>query len=287
MTFSSAVSAGSSWNDWNTKPTLRPRSSARWSSSSENRSVPSIATPPVVGVSRPARIASRVDLPDPEAPTIAAASPGVISRSMSRRMTRSLSPLFTVLPMPRAARTLAFFTLSLLLFITLLAPVGVVAAEKSIVVLGDSVSAAYGLTQARGWVALLGERLKRERLDYIVVNASISGETTAGGLARINKVLERQKPAVVIIELGGNDGLRGLPIAEMRENLAAIIERSQMAGARVLLVGVRIPPNYGLEYSEAFAATYPDLAKRYQTAVVPYLMEGFGEKPEMFQPDRI
>jgi len=169
----------------------------------------------------------------------------------------------------------------------LLVPVGAVAAEKSIVVFGDSASAAYGLAQARGWVALLGERLKREQLDYSVVNASISGETTAGGLARIDKVLERQKPAIVILELGGNDGLRGLPIAEMTKNLAAIIERSQKAGARVLLLGVRIPPNYGLEYSEAFAATYPDLAKRYKTAVVPYLMEGFGHKPEMFQPDRI
>jgi len=169
----------------------------------------------------------------------------------------------------------------------LLAPLGVVAAERSILVLGDSVSAAYGLAQARGWVALLGERLKRERPDYIVVNASISGETTAGGLARINKALEQHKPGIVVVELGGNDGLRGLPIAEMTKNLAAIIERSQKAGARVLLVGVRIPPNYGLEYSEAFAATYPDLAKRHKTAVVPYLMEGFGHKPEMFQDDRI
>src|SRR5260221_8206916 len=201
ITFSSAVSAGSSWNDWNTKPTVRPRSSARWSSSRENRSMPSIATVPRVGVSRPARMASSVDLPEPEAPTIAAASPGVISRSMSRKMTRSLSPLFTVLPMPRAARTLAFFTLSLLFFMALLAPVGVVAAEKSILVLGDSVSAAYGLAQARGWVALLGERLKRERLDYIVVHASISGETSAGGLARIGKVLRQGKPRLLHLQL--------------------------------------------------------------------------------------
>jgi acyl-CoA thioesterase-1 len=199
--------------------------------------------------------------------------------------------------MPRAAKTLAFFTktlvffpLSLLLFsfsMLLLAPVGVVAAEKSIVVFGDSVSAAYGLAQARGWVALLGQRLKRERLDYIVVNASISGETSAGGLARIDKVLAQHKPAIVVLELGGNDSLRGLSIAQMTKNLAAIIERSQKAGARVLLVGVRIPPNYGLEYSEAFAAAYPDLAKRYKTAVVPFVMEDFWDKPELFQADRI
>jgi acyl-CoA thioesterase I len=188
--------------------------------------------------------------------------------------------------MPRAARTLLLPTLSLI-FILLLAPAGVVAAEKSIVVFGDSISAAYGLAQARGWVALLSERIKRERSDYIVVNASISGETTAGGLARIDKVLQQNRPGIVVLELGGNDGLRGLPLAEMRKNLAAIIERSQKAGARVLLLGVRIPPNYGIEYSEAFAATFPELAKRYKTAVVPFLMEGFWDKSELFQPDRI
>jgi acyl-CoA thioesterase-1 len=169
----------------------------------------------------------------------------------------------------------------------LLAPLGAVAAEKSIVVLGDSVSAAYGLAKARGWVALLGERLKREQLDYIVVNASISGETTAGGLARINKVLEQHKPAIVVVELGPNDGLRGLPIAEMKKNLGAIIERSQKAGARVVVVGMRIPPNYGLEYSEDFAAAYAELAKRYKAALVPFLMEDFVLKPELFQDDRV
>ncbi len=184
--------------------------------------------------------------------------------------------------MPRAAKTLA-----LLFFMALLAPVGVVAAEKSILVLGDSVSAAYGLAQARGWVALLGERLKRERLDYIVVNASISGETSAGGLARIDRVLEREKPRIVILELGGNDGLRGLPVAEMKKNLAAMIERSQKAGARVVLVGMRMPPNYGPDYTRAFEGAFRELAKRYKTALVPFLMEGFAEKPELFQADRI
>jgi acyl-CoA thioesterase I len=180
-----------------------------------------------------------------------------------------------------------FSTLTLLSFMLLLAPVGVAAAGKSIVVLGDSASAAYGLAQARGWVALLGERLKRERLDYSVVNASISGETSAGGLARVDKVIAQHKPAIVVLELGANDGLRGLPIAEMQKNLAAIIERSQKAGARVVVVGMRIPPNYGPEYSEAFAATYDELAKRYKTALVPFLMEGFADKPELFQADRI
>ena len=152
---------------------------------------------------------------------------------------------------------------------------------------GDSVSAAYGLARSQGWVALLGERLKRERLDYIVVNASVSGETTSGGLARIDAALAKHKPRVVILELGGNDGLRGLPVPQMRKNLAAMIEHSQKAGARVLLVGLRLPPNYGPDYTRAFESAYADLAKIYRTALVPSLMEGFGEKRELFQGDQI
>src|SRR5262245_9670579 len=227
MTFSSALSAGSSWNDWNTKPRVRPRSSARRSSSSANTSVPSSSTVPALGVSRPARMARSVDLPEPEAPTTATASPRVTARSISRRMTRSDSPLFTVLPMPRAVKTL--------LFCMLLASGSPAAAQRSILVLGDSISSAYGLSPARGWVALLGERLRPERLDYIVANASISGDTTAGGAARLQRSLEQHKPAIVVIELGGNDGLRGLPVPEMKRNLGAMIRQSQKAGARVLL----------------------------------------------------
>jgi len=139
----------------------------------------------------------------------------------------------------------------------------------------------------RGWVALLEERLKRERPDYSVVNASISGETTAGGLARIGAVLERSKPAIVILELGGNDGLRGLPVAAMSKNLSAIIQRSQKAGAQVLLVGTRMPPNYGEAYASAFGRAFADLAGKHCVALLPDLLEGFGEKLEFFQPDRI
>jgi len=168
-----------------------------------------------------------------------------------------------------------------------LAPWGAVAAERSILVVGDSLSAAYGLPQERGWVALLGERIKRERLDYSVVNASISGDTTGGGLARIDRLLAQHKPAVVVLELGGNDGLRGLPIAEMRKNLAAMVERSRKAGARVLLVGVYIPPNYGPDYTKEFFDSFGELAKRHHTALVPYIMQDFALKPEFFQPDRI
>jgi acyl-CoA thioesterase-1 len=161
------------------------------------------------------------------------------------------------------------------------------AVDKVVLVYGDSLSAAYGIAQARGWVTLLGDRLKRESPGYGVVNASISGETTAGGLARFDATLAERKPAIVVIELGANDGLRGLPVAQMKQNLAGIIVRAQKARARVLLVGMRLPPNYGPDYTQAFEAAYPELAKRYKTALVPFLMEGFAEKQELFQPDRI
>ncbi len=161
------------------------------------------------------------------------------------------------------------------------------AAAKSILVLGDSLSAAYGIAAARGWVALLGERLARERADYRVVNASISGETSAGGRARIAGELARHKPAVLIVELGGNDGLRGLPPAQMKDNLAAILAAAQKAGARVLLVGMKMPPNYGPAYSERFERVFAELHERYRTAWVPFLLEGFAERRELFQPDGI
>jgi acyl-CoA thioesterase-1 len=155
------------------------------------------------------------------------------------------------------------------------------------VVFGDSLSAAYGIAQSRGWVALLGERVKRERPDYIVVNASLSGETTAGGAARLPRVLSLHKPEILVVELGGNDGLRGLPLAEMKKNLDAMIALAQKSGAKVLLVGMRLPPNYGPAYTRQFEAAYPELAKRHGAAVVPFLLEGIAEKPELFQPDRI
>ena len=182
--------------------------------------------------------------------------------------------------MPRA--------LSTLLFVVLFAVGGAAAcAEKSILVVGDSLSAAYGIAQARGWVALLEERLKGEQHDYIVVNASISGDTSGGSAARVARLLAQHRPAIVIVELGGNDGLRGLPIAQMKQNLGAIIERAQKAGARVVLVGMKLPPNYGPDYTQEFSAAYRELAKRHGTALVPFILEDFAEKPELFQPDRI
>ena len=153
--------------------------------------------------------------------------------------------------------------------------------------LGDSLSAAYGIARARGWVALLEERLKRERLDYSVVNASISGETSGGGRARLERLLERYRPAIVILQLGANDGLRGLSVAQLRTNLESMIVQSQKAGARVLLVGVKLPPNYGGEYTERFDAAYRDLAKKHRTGLVPFFMEDFAGKREFFLDDRL
>ncbi len=164
---------------------------------------------------------------------------------------------------------------------------GAALAAPKILVFGDSLAAAYGIAERRGWVALLAERLGRERLDYIVVNASISGETTAGGRARLAAALEAHRPAVLVLELGSNDGLRGLPVAAMRENLAAMIGQARKAGARVLLVGMRLPPNYGPDYTRAFEAAFAELAQRHGAALVPFLLEGLGERLELFQGDRI
>jgi len=181
--------------------------------------------------------------------------------------------------MPRAVTTL------LLVVVVLAAPAD--AAGKSILVVGDSLSAAYGIPRNRGWVALLEERLKREHPDYIVVNASISGDTSDGGRARLKPLLERHRPAVMILGLGGNDGLRGMPLAQIRANLAAMIRDAQAQRARVLLLGMKMPPNYGEDYTQGFEAVFRDLAKTHRTALVPFLLEDFARKPEYFQPDRI
>lgn len=154
-----------------------------------------------------------------------------------------------------------------------------------ILVYGDSLSAAYGIPAERGWAALLARRLSGSRLDYAVANASISGETTAGGRARLARVLAQQRPAVVILELGANDGLRGLPIAEMKANLGAMAAASRRAGARVLVVGMRLPPNYGAEYTREFHAAFGEVAKRHGATLVPFLLDGVAD--DQFQPDLI
>ena len=156
-----------------------------------------------------------------------------------------------------------------------------------LLVVGDSLSAEYGLPRGTGWVQLLADRLRNNGSDYRVVNASISGETTSGGRTRLPALLKQHAPKVVVLELGANDGLRGLPLTVMRDNLAAMIRQSQAAGARVLLVGVRVPPNYGREYSERFFTTFATLAREHKTALAPFLLDGFAESLDLFQADRI
>ncbi len=154
-------------------------------------------------------------------------------------------------------------------------------------VFGDSLSSGYGLPQEAGWVSLLKKRLQQERLDYQVINTSISGETTRGGLSRIAQSLATHHPAIVILQLGGNDGLRGQPVEATRDNLEGIIKACQLHGAKVLLISMRLPPNYGTAYTQKFQSIYPELAKRDGLPLMPYMLEGFGTDPAMFQPDRI
>lgn len=160
-------------------------------------------------------------------------------------------------------------------------------AAPAILVYGDSLSAAYGISQKDGWVTLLQERLRRRRLDYTVVNASISGETSSGGASRIAATLARHKPAIVILALGSNDGLRGLPLTQMRENLAHIMRASQQAGSRVLLAGMKLPPNYGPQYTKDFEQVFATLARQYRSALVPFLLEGVAGKRQLFLDDNI
>jgi acyl-CoA thioesterase I len=164
---------------------------------------------------------------------------------------------------------------------------GFAAPHPTILVWGDSLSAGYGIDQASAWPTLLGQKLAREGYRYEVANASISGETTAGGRSRLAAALTQYRPAVVIIELGANDGLRGLSLKAMRDNLGAMISASQGAGAKVLLVGMRMPPNFGPAYTQKFQATFSDLSSEMKIGLVPFLMEGFAQRRELFQADSV
>ena len=159
------------------------------------------------------------------------------------------------------------------------------AASRTLLVVGDSLSAEYGLPRGSGWVALLERRLAEQRIAFKVVNASISGDTTSGGLSRLPALLKTHKPAVVVIELGGNDALRGLPLAGTRDNLLAMTRQAKAAGAKVLLVGMQVPPNYGRKYGEDFQQLFADTARSEQAALVPFLLAGVADA--QFQPDRI
>ncbi len=160
-------------------------------------------------------------------------------------------------------------------------------AAGTVLVYGDSLSAAYGLARNQGWVSLLAERLAKEKIHYNVANASISGETSAGGATRIERTLNQHKPDIVVVALGANDGLRGLPIQQMKANLTTIIKAAQSVKARVVLVGMQMPPNYGPQYTQAFANAFTDLARQHKTALVPFLLTAIAEKDQYFQSDNL
>jgi len=178
--------------------------------------------------------------------------------------------------------------LSFLLCIVGLIPVLSHASEPPVLlVLGDSLSAGYGMEREKSWVSLLETRLAERGYSYRVLNSSISGDTTQGGLTRLPRLLERYQPQIVIIELGANDGLRGIDPAVTRANLADMITKSQAIGARVLLAGIRLPPNYGSAYLQQFESMYTDLANEFQTLLVPFFMDGVAMEPEFLQADNI
>lgn len=161
------------------------------------------------------------------------------------------------------------------------------AAARTLMIFGDSLSAAYNLSTNQGWVHLIGERISRSNLPWRVVNSSVSGETTAGGLRRLAEDLKRHKPAVVVLQLGANDALRGQPVAAMRSNLEKMIRLARQARAEPVLVGIMIPPNYGIDYTAEFRDMYPQLAAKHKVALVPFLLEGVADRPELFQADQL
>jgi len=178
--------------------------------------------------------------------------------------------------------------LSLLLSVVGLIPINALASEPPVLlVLGDSLSAGYGMDREKSWVNLLELRLKEYGYSYRILNSSISGDTTQGGLSRLPRLLDRYQPEIVIIELGANDGLRGIDPDITRTNITDMIRQSQHAGARVLLAGIKLPPNYGSAYLQQFESIYPDLASEFGTLLVPFFMNGVAFRPELFQADMI
>ena len=159
------------------------------------------------------------------------------------------------------------------------------ASDRTILVMGDSLSAAYGIRPEQGWVALLTQRLQTQGYGYEVVNASVSGETSNGGLQRLPRAIQIHQPGIVILELGANDGLRGLPVPVAKDNLAKMVQLSQKGGARVLLVAIRIPPNYGPRYANEFAGMYSEVAKQFQLPLIPFLLDKVALDPALMQDD--
>ena len=180
-----------------------------------------------------------------------------------------------------------FYFLICALWISACLPVSADAATKTLMIVGDSLSAGYGLQQAQSWPALLQRSLEQKNSSWQIQNASISGETSGGALARLPALLQQHKPAAVLIEIGGNDGLRGFPISRLRQNLQQLIELSKAAGATPVLMQIRIPPNYGPRYTEQFVAVYAELAAQHQLKLWPFFMDNIAVRPELMQADGI
>ena len=185
------------------------------------------------------------------------------------------------------SRSRSFIVNTLLVLLLLSAGCQASNDNRTILIVGDSLSAGYGVDEQQSWVALLEKQLAAEGYGYRVINASISGDTTSGGLRRLPRALDQHMPGIVVIELGGNDGLRGTPIMVIKQNLAAMIEMSQDIGAKVLLAGMRMPPNYGSAYTEEFAGVYSDLAEEYDTGLIEFFMHNVALEPTLMQADGI
>jgi len=182
-------------------------------------------------------------------------------------------------------RFLLKLIVSLAIFSFVALPVTAMAENPKILIYGDSLSASYGLAQQQGWPILLKYRLAASHYQYDVINASISGETTSGGLSRFSNTLAKFKPAIIILELGANDGLRGLPLKEMAQNLSSMITLGKSSKAKILLIGMKIPPNYGPKYTTSFSLTYHQLSKQHKVTLVPFMLKNIAAKPKLMQDD--
>lgn len=201
---------------------------------------------------------------------------------------RALLRMIVMMTEQRAIQnTLRFVQSLFMVALWALASTGALAKSSQILVVGDSISAGYGLSSGEGWVDLLTKKLAREKIPADLINASISGDTTAGGLSRLPALLAKHKPTVVLIELGGNDGLRGSPVATAKANLLKMAQMSKASGAKVLIVGMQMPPNFGATYTAQFEAMYVDVAKAVNAGLVPALLEKIGTDLSKFQADRI
>src|SRR5450432_2363785 len=245
---------------------------------------------PRLGESSPASRPSKVVLPEPDAPTMATLAPAATSRLTRARMSIRPSGPSTLL-LTSMALTWILVLSGMRKFILLVLLIGscgtstAIAAPSSggpVLVLGDSLSAAYHINVESGWVTLLGQRLKQQnpQIQHAVVNASISGETTAGGLARLSGLLAEHAPILVLIELGANDGLRGLPVDQIRANLTRIMTMCRDAGARIILIGIELPINYGPQYRAGLRDMYRDEARNFNVPLVPFLLEGVAQDPK-------